>query len=276
MNPFEELLAKARLALEVPAAVSFIQALQALAPDNIPGLAKALRDIAGTGKPWEKSIVDLARLARNYPREFSALVNKETGMKTLKRITLKPEHIRNGYITVLDIENFECALQVEAIGQESHDSHNNLLGGRIETPKKDSYTFMPYLDFKLFLPSVSKEELIAIINHFGSFRHPDTRLTPVEIDGQPLSIHHDFDKEGEALNFRSWFLDPSWSRDKVKWEDDLANFCLIVRFIIHFHNNNPDLHARNSEVPEFFKSREFRLKIVLFCLSEYFGLPVEP
>lgn len=272
----EELLAKSEAAMKVPAAVSFIQSLQTLAPVNIPSLAKDLRDKAGASQPWEKSIVDLARLARNFPREFLTAIEGKVMYKhakeIIKRVALKPEYIRHGYATAVDIENFECILCVGQVGAPS-DSFNDLLGDKIATEENGSYTFMPYFDTLLYLPPVSKEELLVIIEHFGSFQFPHHRRFSVGIDGRAFSIEHTFAKVGESLNFRHWFLGGHKYSDyePYEWEKDLGDFCLIVRFEISFKRSEL---GDSWKIPEYFKPRDFRLKIVLACLHEYFGLPV--
>jgi len=277
MNQKEVLLAKAEIALRIPAAVSFVLALQKLAPDNIPGIAKSLRDKAGQNQVWGKSIVDLARLARDYPRLFQEAIKGNNKMKIKRRIKLNPDRIRNGYNTILPIAGFECELCVSAIGEcpEAENSKSNILGCRIESEETDVYSFMPYFKAELYLPPVTKRELLQIIQSFGPYQWPDKRMFSFIIDGCYFGVDHNFDKKGESLNFLNWFLRGFLDqRKEYKWEDDLNSFCLIVRFSIDAR----ELYCGEykNEVPDFLRSRDIRLKIVLACLNEYFNLPIEP
>jgi len=278
-----ELLEKAREALKVPALVNFVKSLLILAPENMPGLAKVLRDIAGIGQPWEKSIIDLARLARSFPQDFLAAIQEEEMKKIIRRMALKPEYIKDGYTTTVIIAGFECALRIKPIGL-GEDIYNDLLGKKIETKKNDCYTFLPYFDIEILPPPITKEELLTIIQSFGRYSFPNNRRFKINIDGHELLICHDFHKNEQLpYDFYNW-VTGGWNKsgfgwkEKYDWEKELNNFYFIFRATISFPESmqtGPSGMQENWKIPEYFKSKDFRLKIILNCLREYFGLTVE-
>lgn len=74
MSQLQKLLERSKAALESKQAVLFINSVLSLAPENIPGMAKNLQSFIERSNPLHKSIVDLARLARDYPDVFRQLV----------------------------------------------------------------------------------------------------------------------------------------------------------------------------------------------------------
>jgi hypothetical protein len=97
-------------------------------------------------------------------------------------------------------------------------------------------------------------------------------MSEIKIGGHKVSVHHEFAiVEDPRSEFRHWWQCGYLENRTFDWENELNSFCMIVRFMIWIDFNQKE----NWTIPDFIKPRDFRLKIVLHCLKEYFGFEVE-